>query len=131
VVPIRDIRAFARRIAAEFKPRRIILFGSYACGRPTEDSDVDLLVVMPYRGHPTEQAIEIRRRIERPFALDLLVRSPGDIKRRIALKDGFIREIVEQGKVLYDAGRTGMGRKGRRRLPQRGTRNARSKGAQL
>ena len=46
------IESFSNRIAQEFRPERIILFGSYAYGEPTEDSDVDLLVIMPFRGHP-------------------------------------------------------------------------------
>ncbi|MFH0983477.1 MAG: nucleotidyltransferase domain-containing protein [Planctomycetota bacterium] len=112
MVAMRDIRKFAEAIAREFKPQRIILFGSYAYGKPTEDSDVDILVVMPYRGHPTEKAIEIRQRIRRPFALDLLVRSRREIERRMAWNDWFIREIMERGKPLYDADNAGMGRKG-------------------
>jgi predicted nucleotidyltransferase len=47
MVSMKDIRKFAAVIAREFRPQRIILFGSYAYGRPTEDSDVDLLVVIP------------------------------------------------------------------------------------
>lgn len=44
------IRKFANQVARRFKPARIILFGSYAYGKPTPDSDVDLLVVMPCKG---------------------------------------------------------------------------------
>lgn len=55
----RDIHAFVKRVAAEFHPNRVILFGSYANGGPTADSDVDLLVVMPHKGPPSVQAAEI------------------------------------------------------------------------
>jgi len=48
MVSMRDIQAFAKRVAAEFHPQRIILFGSYARGEATADSDVDMLVVMPF-----------------------------------------------------------------------------------
>lgn len=102
MVAMRDIRAFARRIAVEFKPRRIILFGSYAYGKPTVDSDVDLMVVMPYRGHAANKAIEIRQRIDAPFALDLIVRNPREIDKRYKLEDWFIREVVDKGSVLYE-----------------------------
>ena len=44
---MRVIREYVRRVAECFQPDRIILFGSYAYGTPNEDSDVDLLVVMP------------------------------------------------------------------------------------
>ena len=124
---MRDIQAFARTLADEFRPARIILFGSHARGDARADSDVDLLVVMVHRGHPTEQAIEIRTTLDCPFALDLLVRSPAEIRKRLRFEDWFIREIMEQGKVLYEADDQGMGRKGRRRLPKRRSRDARTK----
>lgn len=103
MVAMREIRAFAKRIAAEFRPRRIILFGSYAYGTPTNDSDVDLLVVMPYRGHSIRKTIEIRQRLDAPFAMDLIVRSPAEMQTRYRLEDWFIREIVDKGRIVYDA----------------------------
>lgn len=112
MVPMKDIRAFARRIAAEFKPRRIILFGSYAYGKPNEDSDVDLLVLMPYRGHAARVAGEILFRTDPHFPVDILVRTPSEVRRRYRLEDWFIREIVDQGKVVYEARNGGVGRKG-------------------
>jgi predicted nucleotidyltransferase len=131
MVAMKDIRAYSDAIAREFRPSRIILFGSHARDEAGADSDVDLLVVMPHRGHPTEKAIEIRKRIDYGFALDLLVRSPREIQKRLRLNDWFFREIEEQGKVLYEADKQGMGRKSRRRLPQRRAGNARKKSAQL
>mgnify|MGYP001499076190 CR=1 FL=1 len=103
MVAMRDIRKFARAIAREFKPRRIILFGSYAYGKPTEDSDVDLMVVMPHQGDYIRQAIEIRSRVAAPFPLDLLVRSGREMRERYRLEDWFIREILDKGKILYEA----------------------------
>lgn len=103
MVPMRDIRAFARRIAAEFKPRRIILFGSYAYGTPTEDSDVDLLVEMPCRGHPARKAAQIMIALNPSFPVDLIVRSPADLQRRIRLNDWFLRDVVTKGKVLHES----------------------------
>jgi predicted nucleotidyltransferase len=70
------IQTFCNGIAREFRPERIILFGSYAYGTPTPDSDVDLLVIMPYRGRPAQQAFRIRSRFDTPFAMDLIVRNP-------------------------------------------------------
>jgi predicted nucleotidyltransferase len=128
---MREIQTYSDAIAREFRPARIILFGSHARGEATWDSDVDLLVIMGHRGHPTEKAIEIRTRVDCRFALDLLVRSPAQIRRRIQMDDWFIREIVEQGKVLYEANDRGVGGKGRRRLSQRGARDARPKRAKL
>jgi uncharacterized protein len=103
MVQRRAIEEYASRIAREFKPRRIVLFGSYAYGQPTEDSDVDLLVVLPHRGNGIEAALRIRNRVDAPFALDLIVRSPAKMRERLRLRDCFIREIVTRGKVLYEA----------------------------
>jgi predicted nucleotidyltransferase len=71
-----QIRAYCRVLARGFRPRPIILFGSYATGAATANSDVDLVVVMPFRGSSTDKVVEIRGRVEAPFPLDLLVWSP-------------------------------------------------------
>lgn len=127
MVAIKDIRALARRIAAEFKPRRIILFGSYAYGEPTDDSDVDLLVIFRGRGTAIERSLEIRLRMHPGYPLDLLTRTTQEVRRRIAMEDWFMRDIVENGKVLYDAARQRVDRKGRRRLRGRTARASRAK----
>ena len=99
---LRQIQAYAAAVAQQFKPQRIILFGSYAYGKPTRDSDVDLLVVMKHHKRNVEQAIAIRAKVDAPFPMDLLVRTPARVKKRIALGDFFMREIVTKGKVLYE-----------------------------
>lgn len=75
MTPIETIMAISDQIAREFSPMQIILFGSYAYGKPRPDSDVDLLVVMPHDGNNVYQAIEILNRISPPFPIDLLVRT--------------------------------------------------------
>jgi predicted nucleotidyltransferase len=114
MVAMRDIEAFSDTLAREFEPERIILFGSHARGEASEDSDVDLLVIMPYEGHPTRKAIEIRRRLRAGFPLDLLVRSPTELRRRLENNDWFLHEIMEQGRVLYESADRRVGRKSRR-----------------
>ena len=99
----RDIRRVCAQIAREFRPQRIILFGSYAYGQPTPDSDVDLLVIMPLKGRATEQAVEISRRLEHRFPIDLLVRSPEEVRQRLAWNDFFLREATEKGVVMYES----------------------------
>ena len=98
-----EIRAFAERIVHYFQPERIILYGSYARGDPTPDSDVDLLVVLPFEGKPWRMATEIRRRIRSPFPMDLLARTPEQVRHRLARGDSFLREVTHQGMVLYEA----------------------------
>lgn len=79
------------------------MFGSYANGSPSEDSDVDLLVVMPYKGKSVDKSVEIRLKIRPPFPMDLLVRTPLKVEERLGIGDDFMKEIVETGKVLYEA----------------------------
>lgn len=103
MVRLEEIQAASDRIVQAFRPRQIILFGSYAYGSPSSDSDVDLLVVMPFEGHEADQALAIRRQVRLPFPADLIVRSPQQLDERLRLNDWFLREIVEQGRVLYAA----------------------------
>jgi hypothetical protein len=58
---------------------------------------------MAYEGEEAYKAIEILNRVNPPFPVDLLVRTPGEIKRRIALNDSFLQEIFTRGRVLYAA----------------------------
>src|SRR5260370_35043471 len=74
-IPLPAIKRFARQIAAKFAPDKIILFGSYAYGTPHEESDVDLLVIMPCR-NAIDQSVRIDCAFEAPFPLDLIVRTP-------------------------------------------------------
>src|SRR5258708_11208362 len=106
-VPMSAIRKYARRVAEQFNPDRVILFGSYAYGIPTPDSDVDLLVVMPTRDQ-FGQAARIAESIDRGFPLDLLVRTPHVLEQRLRWGDGFLGEIVGRGKVLYEKADRGM-----------------------
>lgn len=100
----KDIQATCDDIVREFAPLQVILFGSYAYGTPTEDSDVDLLVVMDIPKSDTRrQAVEIARCIPRRFRIDVLVRSPDEIAYRVAYNDWFLREIAEKGDVLYES----------------------------
>jgi len=99
----KQIKDFGQRLAREFKPRKVVLFGSYAYGKPRPDSDVDLLVVMPLDGNPVDKSVEMRLRLQPRFPLDLLVRTPAKIKERLAMGDDFIKDIFDKGKVLYEA----------------------------
>jgi predicted nucleotidyltransferase len=100
-IPMRVIRRYARAIAEEFHPDRIVLFGSYAYGTPHEDSDVDLLVVMPARNEHN-QAVRIRWRLAAPFPVDLIVRTPNEMKWRLEEGESFSTTIMSEGKILYE-----------------------------
>src|SRR5690242_10579444 len=117
-IPRSVIRRFARAVAERFHPEKIILFGSHAYGRPHADSDVDILVVMPARNE-IDQAVKIRLAIEAPFPMDLLVRTPKTLEWRLREGDWFLREIVANGKVLYEEADHRVGPKGRGRSRRR------------
>jgi predicted nucleotidyltransferase len=117
-IPMRVIRRYARAVAEHFQPERIILFGSYAYGTPHEDSDVDILVVMPARNQ-IDQAVRIGQTCEPCFPLDIIVRTPKEMGWRLEEGDSFLREIVSRGIVLYEQADEGVGTKGRSRLPRR------------
>ena len=103
-----QIQHVTDEIARKFSPDKIILFGSYAYGTPTEDSDVDLLVVMPFEGKSVYKAIEIEGAVRPRFAMDLLVYTPQKLRERIAWNDFFLREITEKGETLYAADYAGV-----------------------
>jgi predicted nucleotidyltransferase len=110
-IPMRVIRRYARAIAEEFQPDKIILFGSYAYGTPHEDSDVDLLVIMPARDRHS-QAVRILWRLAAPFPLDLIIRTPKEMKWRLEEGESFLTTILSQGKVLYEKDHKGVGQEG-------------------
>jgi predicted nucleotidyltransferase len=101
LISAEQIRAYCEAVAHLFRPHKIILFGSYACGEPTPDSDIDLLVIMPYHGNAVAKARQIRASLDAPFPLDLLVRRPEFIAERLRERDMFIELVMTQGRVMY------------------------------
>lgn len=117
-VPMAVIRKYARQVAEQFHPNQILLFGSHAYGKPHADSDVDILVVMPARNQ-LDQAVKIELACDPPFPLDIIVRTPKNVRWRLKEGDSFLREIMTKGKVLYEKDDARMGAKGRSRLSRR------------
>jgi predicted nucleotidyltransferase len=103
MVDEKTIQDLCNRIVQEFQPERIILFGSYAYGNPTPDSDVDILVVLPFEGKNFTKSFEILNRANPAFPIDLLARRPDDTERRYREGDPLIREALDHGKVLYES----------------------------
>ena len=97
------IRKLCRQIVEAFHPTRIILFGSQAYGKPTDESDIDLLVIMPYEDSHIRPGLKIRNYLNVLAPMDLLVRSPEEVEARLAMGDSFMREIMKRGKVMYEA----------------------------
>jgi uncharacterized protein len=107
-VPLRVIRRFVHQVVEQFRPDKVILFGSYAYGQPNADSDVDILVVMPARNQ-LDQAAKIRLALPAPFAMDLIVRTPKNLRRAVEEQDSFTLEILSKGKILYEEDNGEMG----------------------
>jgi predicted nucleotidyltransferase len=102
-IPVSVIRAVASQIAKEFKPQKIILFGSYAHGKPRPESDVDILVIMNTPLKEWQQSLQIRRSLGIMFGMDLIVRTPKRIEQRLKMGDSFLLDVIKEGKVLYES----------------------------
>ncbi len=91
------------RIANAFNPEKIIIFGSHAYGRPTEKSDIDILVIMESNKREIERMVEVSRLVRdyhKKIDFDILVKTPAEVKHRLEIGDPFISEIMSKGKVL-------------------------------
>lgn len=90
------------RIVEALHPEKIILFGSYAYGVPTPDSDVDLLIIMETTAPLRERHLPVCRLLRpRPFPVDIVVKTPREIEQALKQGNFFIRELLTKGKVLY------------------------------
>jgi predicted nucleotidyltransferase len=96
------IAAIVRRLVRRFNPEKVILFGSHARGTARPDSDLDLLVVMAFRGAKRDRQIEIRRALrEFRIAKDIIVTTPEDFAWRKEIPGTIERPAAREGKVLY------------------------------
>lgn len=109
------IRAYARRIAEQFHPDQIILFGSHAKRTSRSDSDIDLLVIMPTRNE-IDQSLRICLDLETTLPIDLIVRTPKHWESGLKDGDWFLRDIQQTGQVLYAQTHRALGAKARSRL---------------
>jgi predicted nucleotidyltransferase len=96
------LKEITQKLVREFQPEKVILFGSWAWGTPTRDSDVDLFIVQD----ASESTRETARRVDgsifpRPFPIDIIVYRPEQVERRMQLGDFFIKKILNEGRTLY------------------------------
>lgn len=97
-----EINKQAQIIAEKFNPEKIILFGSYANGNPTPESDVDLLIIVNSNRSTWELSVEISLILDHVFPIDILVKTTWEIERRLTYGDFFIEDIINNGKILYE-----------------------------
>lgn len=104
MVPMSQIQRYCQEIARMFKPRKIILFGSHAYGRPHTDSDVDVMVVMrDAKKLGRRPAVTIRLAVKAGFPVDMLVREEREVAKRVSQGDSFMLDVTEHGRVMYEA----------------------------
>jgi predicted nucleotidyltransferase len=95
-----------KQVVAAYQPEKIILFGSYAYGKPSADSDLDLLIIKKTAERFIDRWINVRRIVsdpERSIPFEPLILTPHELEERLASGDQFIEEIIRKGEVLYAA----------------------------
>jgi uncharacterized protein len=102
----KKIKEVADMIVEKYQPEKIILFGSYAWGKPTKDSDVDLLIVKD----SGEKKVERQRNLRKLLfgnnfpPMDLLVYNPEELEKRFEIKDIFLNKVFNDGVIIYERG---------------------------
>ncbi|MDP2909624.1 MAG: nucleotidyltransferase domain-containing protein [bacterium] len=96
-----EIKNITKQIIEKYKPEKIILYGSFAYGKPTKDSDVDLFIIKKTRKAKTLRHLEIDRiLLDRKMPLDILVYTPEEV-RKVSAENLFVKEILNKGKIIY------------------------------
>jgi len=102
---LKEAKKLAKKIAEEYKPEKIILFGSAATGDIRENSDVDLLVVKDTNDRPIErdqQVLRLLNPIRSQIPVDVLVLTPGEMDWRSEAEDPFVLDALRKGEILYE-----------------------------
>ncbi|KPJ56757.1 hypothetical protein AMJ49_04090 [Parcubacteria bacterium DG_74_2] len=98
----KEIKRITGRIIKKYKPEKIILYGSFAYGKPTKDSDADLFIIKKTKELKTKRILKVDRMLlDRNIPLDILVYTPQEVTKRILLGDFFVKNIIQKGKILY------------------------------
>jgi predicted nucleotidyltransferase len=97
------LKEAVRRIIENFNPEKIILFGSYAYGQPTADSDMDLMVIMNTEEKPHKRAVSLRKALKGiGIPKDIIVKTPEEFERFKDIVGTIIYPAAHKGKVLYE-----------------------------
>lgn len=99
------IHEIVEKLKKEYDPLKIILFGSYAYGNPTEDSDIDLFILKNTHESRVDRFVQVKRIVydpSRTVPVSPMVYTPDEVETRINMGDDFIEEILQNGVVLYE-----------------------------
>jgi predicted nucleotidyltransferase len=98
------IQEIVQKIVEGYQPERIILFGSYASGSPTEDSDLDLLIVKDVEEPKLERGRKVRKLLRGSLVpIDILIYTPAELNKWKDLPVAFEHHVLQTGKLLYEA----------------------------
>lgn len=97
------LKEAVRKIVSEFNPEKIILFGSYAYGKPTPDSDIDLMVIMETKERPHKRAVALRKILKNlGIPKDIIVNTPDEFKQFRDIVGTIVYPAAHKGRVLYE-----------------------------
>ncbi|MBU1297994.1 MAG: nucleotidyltransferase domain-containing protein [Bacteroidetes bacterium] len=101
-ITIKEIRSIAKRIAEKFDTEKIIQFGSYAYGKPTEHSDIDFLIIAKSKVHHAELRYQIYSELKDiPHPYDVVIREPQQLETAKQRRDWFLLNIIKRGRLVY------------------------------
>ncbi len=99
----RELEEITNRLVKTFNPEKIILFGSYAWGKPDEDSDLDLLVIIPKSDLPVTKRATMAYHCLHGLTIpkDIFVYTHEEVEKKQKVYASLVSQIFEEGKVLY------------------------------
>jgi len=100
-----QIDEIVSKITDYIHPERIILFGSFAQGTANEDSDLDLLVIVPDSSLPRyKRSVPIYKMLSGyNFSKDILVYTQQEIDKYKDIQNTFVYEVLNTGRVVYSS----------------------------
>ena len=103
MVAMNEIEEYGNRIGRQFGAERVILFGSYAQGTQSADSDIDLMVIAKTSLSPSERYCAVRRLLaDIPCSFDIIVKTPDEYERWRSVVNNIVYFADKYGKVLYE-----------------------------
>lgn len=96
------INEIKETIVKKCKPKMIVLFGSYSTGNVTNNSDIDIFIVMNSRARRDKRIEKVDKLFsDRDYALDIIIYTPKELESALKVKNSFAKEILDTGKVIY------------------------------
>ncbi len=104
-----ELTRIVKILVEKYMPEKIILFGSLVGGHVHEWSDIDLLIVKETSQRPIDRVLEVARLVRPKVGVDFFVYTPSEVDLCLKEEVSFLRNVLKQGKILYEKGNTGMG----------------------